>query len=77
MPSGLDVVKASKKIKADFVDFLIKNDFPKIYLIPQNLSIDEIIRILPVGQCKLLPIEIGDLKDNLIIIKRKVIKFRL
>jgi predicted ribosome quality control (RQC) complex YloA/Tae2 family protein len=29
LPSGLDVVKASKKIKADFVDYSIKNDFPK------------------------------------------------
>ena len=67
LPSGLDVVKASKKIKAEFIDFSIKNDFPKIYYrISQNLSIDEIIKILPVGQCKLLPIEKGDFKYNLI-----------
>ena len=72
LPSGLDVVKASKKIKADFVDYLIKNDFPKNmveYL--KGLSIDEIVRILPVGQCKLLPIEKGDLNDNFDIITEK------
>ncbi|MBA3750149.1 MAG: NFACT family protein [Nitrosopumilus sp.] len=65
LPSGLDVVKASKKIKADFVDHSIKNDFPQNrieYL--KSLSIDEIVRILPVGQCKLLPIEKGDMKDD-------------
>ena len=64
LPSGLDVVKASKKIKADFVDYSIKNDFSKNmieYL--KSLSIDDIVRILPVGQCKLLPIEKGELKD--------------
>ena len=72
LPSGLDVVKASKKIKADFIDFLIKNDFPK-YIIEylKDLSIDEIIKILPVGQCKLLPIEIGDFKYNLDILTEK------
>jgi predicted ribosome quality control (RQC) complex YloA/Tae2 family protein len=65
LPSGLDVVKASKKIKADFVDYSIKNDFSQNrieYL--KNLSIDEIVRILPVGQCKLLPIEKGEVKDD-------------
>ena len=72
LPSGLDIVKASKKIKADFIDFLIKNDFPK-YIIEylKDLSIDEIIKILPVGQCKLLPIEIGDFKYNLDILTEK------
>ena len=72
LPSGLDIVKASKKIKADFIDFLIKNDFPK-YIIAylKDLSIDEIIKILPVGQCKLLPIEIGDFKYNLDILTEK------
>ena len=65
-------MKASKKIKADFIDFLIKNDFPK-YIIAylKDLSIDEIIKILPVGQCKLLPIEIGDFKYNLDILTEK------
>jgi len=29
MPSGFDVVKASKKIKSDFVDYSIKNEFPE------------------------------------------------
>jgi predicted ribosome quality control (RQC) complex YloA/Tae2 family protein len=65
LPSGLDVVKASKKIKAEFVDYSIKNDFPETtvqYL--KSLSIDEIVRILPVGQFKLLPIEKGDLKEE-------------
>jgi predicted ribosome quality control (RQC) complex YloA/Tae2 family protein len=65
LPSGLDVVKASKKIKADFVDYSIKNDFPENtiqYL--KSLSIDEIVRILPVGQFKLMPIEKGDLKQE-------------
>src|SRR5919112_985323 len=65
LPSGLDVVKASKKIKADFVDYSIKNDFPENtvqYL--KSLSIDEIVRILPVGQFKLMPIEKGDLKEE-------------
>jgi predicted ribosome quality control (RQC) complex YloA/Tae2 family protein len=72
LPSGLDVVKASKKIKADFVDFSIKNDFPKnIIEHLKSLSIDEIVRILPVGQCKLLPVEKGDLKDNFIKITEK------
>ncbi|MGN6708968.1 MAG: ribosome rescue protein RqcH [Candidatus Nitrosocosmicus sp.] len=72
LPSGLDIVKASKKIKAEFVDYSIKNDFPK-YIIEylKNLSIDEIIKILPVGQCKLLPIEKGDFKYNLNIITEK------
>ncbi|MER5174434.1 MAG: ribosome rescue protein RqcH [Candidatus Nitrosocosmicus sp.] len=72
LPSGLDVVKASKKIKADFVDYLIKNDFPKNmveYL--KGLSIDEVVRILPVGQCKLLPIEKGNLNHNFDIITEK------
>ncbi len=72
LPSGLDVVKASKKIKADFVDYSIKNDFPKdIVEHLKSLSIDEIVRVLPVGQCKLLPIEKGDLKDNFIKITEK------
>lgn len=65
LPSGLDVVKASKKIKSDFVAYSIKNNFSKHtidYL--KNLSIDELVRILPVGQCKLLPLEKGDLTDN-------------
>jgi hypothetical protein len=47
------------------VDYSIKNNFSKNtieYL--KNLSIDELIRILPVGQCKLLPLEKGDLTDN-------------
>jgi len=72
LPSGLDVVKASKKIKADFVDYSIKNDFPRdIIEHLKSLSIDEIVRILPVGQCKLLPIEKGDLKENFIEITEK------
>lgn len=72
LPSGLDVVKASKKIKADFVDYSIKNDFPKdIVEHLKGLSIDEIVRVLPVGQCKLLPVEKGDLKDNFIKITEK------
>src|SRR6478672_6044931 len=29
MPSGFDVVKASKKIKSDFVDYSIKNEYPE------------------------------------------------
>jgi hypothetical protein len=65
LPSGLDVVKASKKIKADFVDYSVKNDFPENtvqYL--KSMSIDEIVRILPVGQFKLMPIEKGDLKEE-------------
>jgi predicted ribosome quality control (RQC) complex YloA/Tae2 family protein len=72
LPSGLDVVKASKKIKAEFIDFSIKNDFPK-YIIEylKDLSIDEIIKILPVGQCKLLPIEKGEFKYNLEILTEK------
>ena len=64
LPSGLDVVKASKKIKSDFVDYSIKNNFSKNtieYL--KGLPIDDLVRILPVGQCKLLPVEKGDLKD--------------
>jgi predicted ribosome quality control (RQC) complex YloA/Tae2 family protein len=64
LPSGLDVVKASKKIKADFVDYALKNAFSKnIIEYLKSLSIDEIVRILPVGQCKLLPIEKGEFKD--------------
>lgn len=63
IPSGFDVVKASKKIKSDFVDYSIKNDFtPSIINHLKNLSIDEIVRILPVGQFKLLPMEKGELK---------------
>src|SRR5919107_1922647 len=65
LPSGLDVVKASKKIKAEFVDYSIKNDFPEStvqYL--KSMSIDEIVRVLPVGQFKLMPIERGDLKEE-------------
>jgi predicted ribosome quality control (RQC) complex YloA/Tae2 family protein len=72
LPSGLDVVKASKKIKADFVDYSIKNDFPKTlveYL--KSLSIDDIVRILPVGQCKLLPIEKAELKYNFELVTEK------
>ena len=63
MPSGFDVVKASKKIKSDFVDYSIKNEFPESLINHlKHLSIDEIVRILPVGQFKLLPIEKGELK---------------
>ena len=63
IPSGFDVVKASKKIKSDFVEYFIKNEFPEgLITFMKNLSIDEIVRILPVGQFKLLPIEKGDLK---------------
>ena len=63
MPSGFDVVKASKKIKSDFVDYSIKNEFPERLINHlKHLSIDEIVRILPVGQFKLLPIEKGELK---------------
>lgn len=63
IPSGLDVVRASKKIKSDFVEYSIKNDFPKSVVDHlKTLSIDEIVRILPVGQFKLLSIEKGDLK---------------
>lgn len=63
IPSGFDVVKASKKIKSDFVEYSMKNEFPDgIINHLKNLSIDEIVRILPVGQFKLLPIEKGDLK---------------
>ena len=63
IPSGFDVVKASKKIKSDFVDYSIKNEFPERLIHHlKNLSIDEIVRILPVGQFKLLPIEKGELK---------------
>jgi hypothetical protein len=72
LPSGLDVVKASKKIKADFVDYSIKNDFPKTlieYL--KSLSIDDIVRILPVGQCKLLPVEKAELKYNFELVTEK------
>lgn len=62
IPSGFDVVKASKKIKSDFVDYSIKNEFPERLIHHlKNLSIDEIVRILPVGQFKLLPIEKGEL----------------
>ena len=65
IPSGYDVVKASKKIKADFVDYAIKNDFPDgITTYLKNLSIDEIVRILPVGQFKLLPVITGELKHE-------------
>jgi hypothetical protein len=65
LPSGLDVVKASKKIKADFVDYSIKNGFSEnIVQHLKSLSIDEIVRILPVGQFKLMPIEKGDLKEE-------------
>jgi predicted ribosome quality control (RQC) complex YloA/Tae2 family protein len=65
IPSGYDVVKASKKIKADFVDFAIKNEFPEsITTYLKNYSIDEIVRILPVGQFKLLPIVNGGLKHE-------------
>jgi predicted ribosome quality control (RQC) complex YloA/Tae2 family protein len=72
LPSGLDIVKVSKKIKAEFIDYSIKNDFPK-YIIEylKNISLDEIIKILPVGQCKLLPIEKGDFKYNLDMITEK------
>jgi len=63
MPSGFDVVKASKKIKSDFVDYSIKNEYPERLINHlKHLSIDEIVRILPVGQFKLLPIEKGELK---------------
>jgi predicted ribosome quality control (RQC) complex YloA/Tae2 family protein len=63
IPSGFDVVKASKKIKSDFVEYFMKNEFPDgLITFMKNLSIDEIVRILPVGQFKLLPIEKGDLK---------------
>jgi predicted ribosome quality control (RQC) complex YloA/Tae2 family protein len=63
MPSGFDVVKASKKIKSDFVDYSIKNEFPeRLTNHLKHLSIDEIVRILPVGQFKLFPIEKGELK---------------
>jgi predicted ribosome quality control (RQC) complex YloA/Tae2 family protein len=65
LPSGYDVVKASKKIKADFIDFALKNEFPEstiTYL--KNFSIDEIVRILPVGQFKLLPIVNGESKHE-------------
>jgi predicted ribosome quality control (RQC) complex YloA/Tae2 family protein len=63
IPTGFDVVKASKKIKSDFVEYSMKNEFPDgIINHLKNLSIDEIVRILPVGQFKLLPIEKGDLK---------------
>jgi hypothetical protein len=72
LPSGLDVVKASKKIKADFVDYALKNDFSKnIIEYLKSLSIDEIVRILPVGQCKLLPIEKGEFKDIVVGITEK------
>ncbi|MDQ4072864.1 MAG: NFACT family protein [Thermoproteota archaeon] len=64
LPSGLDIVKASKKIKSDFVEYAMKNDFSKdIVEDLKSLSIDEVIRVLPVGQCKLLPLEKGDIKD--------------
>jgi predicted ribosome quality control (RQC) complex YloA/Tae2 family protein len=64
LPSGLDIVKTSKKIKSDFVEYTIKNGFPKdIVEDLKGLSIDEVVRVLPVGQCKLLPIEKGDIKD--------------
>jgi predicted ribosome quality control (RQC) complex YloA/Tae2 family protein len=63
MPSGFDVVKASKKIKSDFVDYSIKNEYPERLINHlKHLSIDEVVRILPVGQFKLLPIERGELK---------------
>ncbi len=72
LPSGLDVVKAAKKIKADFVDYALKNDFSKnIIEYLKSLSIDEIVRILPVGQCKLLPIEKGEFKDIVVGITEK------
>ncbi len=72
LPSGLDVVKASKKIKADFVDYSIKNDFPKNMVENlKSLSIDDIVRILPVGQCKLLPVEKADLKYNFELLTEK------
>ncbi|VFJ13704.1 ribosome rescue protein RqcH [Candidatus Nitrosocosmicus franklandus] len=64
-PSGFDVVKASKKIKADFVEYSLKNEFPDSVINHlKNLSIDEIVRILPVGQFKLLPIEKGEFKHE-------------
>lgn len=72
LPSGLDVVKASKKIKSDFIDYLIKNEFPKKSIeLLKILSIDEIVRILPVGQFKLMAIEKGDLNMHLNMIIEK------
>ena len=63
LPSGYDVIKASKKIKADFVEYSLKNEFPDSLINHlKSLSIDEIVRILPVGQFKLLPMEKGNLK---------------
>lgn len=63
LPSGYDVIKASKKIKADFVEYSLKNEFPdSLTNHLKSLSIDEIVRILPVGQFKLLPMEKGNLK---------------
>lgn len=71
IPSGFDVVKASKKIKADFVEYSLKNEFPDgIINHLKNLSIDEIVRILPVGQFKLLPIEKGDFKHEFDILQK-------
>jgi len=71
IPSGFDVVKASKKIKADFVEYSSKNEFPDgIINHLKNLSIDEIVRILPVGQFKLLPIEKGDFKHEFNILQK-------
>ena len=71
IPSGFDVVKASKKIKADFVEYALKNEFPEgIINHLKNLSIDEIVRILPVGQFKLLPIEKGDLKHEFSVLQK-------
>lgn len=72
LPSGLDVIKASKKIKADFVDYSIKNQFSKKSIeLLKLMSIDEIVRVLPVGQFKLLTMEKGDLHINLDMIIEK------
>ena len=57
------IIEYEYKIKSDFVDYSIKNEFPERLIHHlKNLSIDEIVRILPVGQFKLLPIEKGELK---------------
>ncbi len=71
LPSGFDVVKASKKIKADFVEYSLKNEFPdSITTHLKSLSIDEIVRILPVGQFKLLPMEKGSLRYDFSIFQK-------
>lgn len=65
IPSGYDIIKASKKIKADFVDYAIRNEFPdSVTSYLKNFSLDDIVRILPVGQFKLLPIITGNLKHE-------------